>query len=42
MSSGDHLEVDGQAERVNQILEDMLRGLCFRKSFRLVEVLFTP
>ena len=26
MSSGDHLETDGQTERVNQTLEDMLRS----------------
>ena len=29
MSSGDHLEIDGQTKRVNQILEDMLQEYVF-------------
>lgn len=28
MSSVYHLEIDGQIERVNQVIEDMLRAYC--------------
>jgi hypothetical protein len=45
-SSADHLQTDGQIERTNQILEDMLRacalmyGKCWDKSLPYTEFLY--